>query len=267
MDSNEVQVFEGSAEIRMARSPETVLAEAKLCAKALGRMVEQTKAFTVVGGRKHLHFTAWQTLGTMFRLAPRVKETRLIEADGIRGWECTAEVLHIPSGQIVSTADSMCTNDEANWSVRPKYEWKNGQKTRVGEEAVPLFQLRSMAQTRACAKALRNVISWVVVLAGYEATAAEEMTGNENEGGFDADGNQQQPQRKTESNGGGNGNGGAGTISDNHASRLGGIGHGAGKSKDQIIAVIKHFGFATAKDVTVDKYDALCAEIGRSDAA
>ncbi|MGA2342587.1 MAG: hypothetical protein ABSG29_05290, partial [Steroidobacteraceae bacterium] len=179
MEPNEVIAFEGSTEIRMARAPETVLAEAKLCAKAMGRMVEQTKAFTVVGGRKHLHFTAWQTLGTMFRLVPRVRETRQIEADGVRGWECTAEVLHIPSGQIVSTADSMCTNDEPNWSVRPS---KNG------DQAVPMFQLRSMAQTRACAKALRNVLAWVVVLAGYEATAAEEMTGNETHG-FDADGN------------------------------------------------------------------------------
>src|SRR3990167_510149 len=33
-----------------------------------------------------------------------------------------------------------------------------------------------MAQTRAGAKALRNRLSWVVVLAGYKSTPAEEMT-------------------------------------------------------------------------------------------
>lgn len=38
-----------------------------------------------------------------------------------------------------------------------------------------MFQLRSMAQTRACAKALRNVLAWVVMLAGYKTTPAEEM--------------------------------------------------------------------------------------------
>lgn len=48
-------------------------------------------------------------------------------------------------------------NDETNWRGKP------------------LFQLRSMAQTRACAKALRNVLAFVPVLAGYEATPAEEM--------------------------------------------------------------------------------------------
>src|SRR3990167_3037439 len=36
-----------------------------------------------------------------------------------------------------------------------------------------------MAQTRACAKTLRNILGWVVVLAGYRPTPAEEMTGNE----------------------------------------------------------------------------------------
>ena len=78
MDNNEVIPIEIGAEIRMARSPETVLAEARLCAKALARMVEQTKAFTVVNGRKHLHFVAWQTLGSMFRV------TRLITCRAAR---------------------------------------------------------------------------------------------------------------------------------------------------------------------------------------
>jgi hypothetical protein len=36
-----------------------------------------------------------------------------------------------------------------------------------------------MAQTRACAKALRNVLAWVVVLAGYAPTPAEEMESGE----------------------------------------------------------------------------------------
>jgi hypothetical protein len=47
----------------------------------------------------------------------------------------------------------------------------------VGEVLVPWFQLASMAQTRAGAKALRNAFAWVVVLAGYQPTPAEEMDG------------------------------------------------------------------------------------------
>jgi hypothetical protein len=95
----------------------------------------------------------------------------------------------------------MCLSDEENWGMIPKYEWKDeldangkkiwvegkngkkgyfkGTKVQVGSVAKPLFQLRSMAQTRACAKALRSIFAWVVVLAGYKPTPAEEMTGHE----------------------------------------------------------------------------------------
>src|SRR6185437_14382005 len=58
---------------------------------------------------------------------------------------------------VISSAEAMCLNDEPNWKSKP------------------MFQLKSMAQTRACAKALRNVLAWVVVLAGYAPTPAEEM--------------------------------------------------------------------------------------------
>lgn len=47
----------------------------------------------------------------------------------------------------------------------------------AGSELVPLYQLESMSQTRAQAKALRSRFSWVVVLAGYSPTPAEEMEG------------------------------------------------------------------------------------------
>ena len=51
----------------------------------------------------------------------------------------------------------MCTRDERNWASRDE------------------FTLRSMAQTRASAKALRNVLAWVAVLGGFKPTPVEEM--------------------------------------------------------------------------------------------
>jgi hypothetical protein len=77
---------------------------------------------------------------------------------------------------VISSADAMCLNDEEKWSSRAKYEYVNGVKTKTDEVPVPLFQLRSMAQTRACAKALRNILAWVVVLGGFKPMPAEEMT-------------------------------------------------------------------------------------------
>ena len=219
-----------SLEIRMSRSPETVIAEATLCAKALAKMVEKTQSFTVISGRKHLHFTAWATLGTMFRLTSRVRSTTFLDFGEIKGFESTAEAFHVPSGQVVSVAEAQCTDDEPNWDVRP---------TKNGPQKVPLFQLRSMAQTRACAKALRNVLAWVVVLAGYEATPAEEMTGQESGETQSGSGQYTSPQRngKTSPDD---------PISEAQVKRIYGLMHASGKSIDEVGVIVAAFGYSHA---------------------
>ena len=94
-----------------------------------------------------------------------MKSTRHVEFgegdDKVQGFEAVAEALLVQGNQVISAAEAMCLNDEPNWARKP------------------LFQLKSMSQTRACAKAMRNVLAWVAVLAGYSATPAEEMTGEE----------------------------------------------------------------------------------------
>jgi hypothetical protein len=75
----------------------------------------------------------------------------------VKGAKARAEVVDLRTGQVVGGAEAYCMRDEENWAVKP---W---------------FQLASMAQTRAGAKALRNVLAWVVVLAGYRPTPAEEL--------------------------------------------------------------------------------------------
>jgi hypothetical protein len=86
----------------------------------------------------------------------KVESTKFIEYGAVQGFEARAIAIRA-DGMEISAAEAMCLNDEPNWKSKP------------------LFQLRSMSQTRACAKALRNVLAWVVVLAGYRTTPAEEI--------------------------------------------------------------------------------------------
>src|SRR5262245_38827613 len=164
------------------RPPEIVLEEARRAAVALKNVVDAKPDKVVMGGEVYLEFEDWQTVGKFYNIHPRVAWSRPIDVgDGVRGWEARAEAIHVETGRVVSTAESMCLNDEEKWRARPKYEWhyamKSGgtskedpgrseliweprrdgrgnapKKVRVlvGEEAVPAFQLRSMAQTRAC---------------------------------------------------------------------------------------------------------------------
>lgn len=170
----EIAPYQGS-ELSVARHPDTVLAEASLVAKSVDRLVKsRLDLVQVIGGRKHPRFELLQIVGSMFRVTARVVETRHIAEP--EGWEAVAEAVHVPSGQVLARGEGMCTTDEPSWHIRPKYEWRNGKREKVGEEPVTSHQRRSMAQTRACSKALRLALGWVLGLAGYEATAAEELT-------------------------------------------------------------------------------------------
>ena len=169
----------------LARNPEAVLAEARTAATALQKVLAGKRKPVMMNGEQYLEFEDWQTVGRFYGVTVKVASTTYAEFGGVKGFEARAEVLD-RNGLVISAAEAMCLNDEDKWSTRAKYEWKtiSGQrvKEKVGEEQVPMFQLRSMAQTRACAKALRNVLAWVVVLAGYKPTPAEEMTGTEHGG-------------------------------------------------------------------------------------
>jgi hypothetical protein len=200
MGKGELVVYEGGpTDIAVARPPDVVLEEAHKAAKALMDVMGAKKKKVMMNGEQYLEFEDWQTVGRFYGVTVKVTSTEFIDYGGAKGFLAKASVLR-HDGAEISAAEAMCLNDEEKWSTRTKYEWKevldaNGkmiwepnpdkpgksrpkrEKVKVGEESVPLFQLRSMAQTRACAKALRNVLAWVVVLAGYRPTPAEEIDG------------------------------------------------------------------------------------------
>jgi len=173
---------EGSRDITIARDPVVVLEEAKRAAKALKDVISKKEKKVMMSGEQYLEFEDWQTVARFYGATVKVDSTEFIDCGAAKGFLARASVIR-QDGAVISAAEAMCMNDEEKWSTRSKYEWSgpkdNRVKNKVGEEAVPLFQLRSMAQTRACAKALRNVFAWVVVLAGYAPTPAEDMTGTE----------------------------------------------------------------------------------------
>ena len=196
--SGELAVMEGvSGDIEVRREPAIVLAEAKKAAMALKDVISKKANPVMMNGEQYLEFEDWQTLGKFYGLTVKVVSTAFIDFGGVKGYEARAVVLR-SDGAEISSAEAMCLNDEEKWSSRAKYEWVNGAKTKTGETPVPLFQLRSMAQTRACAKAYRNVLAWVVVLAGYKPTPAEEMTGREEEAKQTGKPPVSQPQAKAE---------------------------------------------------------------------
>jgi hypothetical protein len=187
--TTDVELVNGSnalaLDLSVSRAPAQVLKEAREAAQALRDVVSQKQNPVIFNNEQYLEFEDWMTVARFYGVTVRVRGTGFIKYGDVVGFEAQADAILISSGMVISAAEAMCLNDESKWSTRPKYEWQtvDGKRKRVkvGEEAVPLFQLRSMAQTRACAKALRNVMGWVVVLSGYKPTVAEEMTGDEHD--------------------------------------------------------------------------------------
>jgi len=159
--NNEISVLEPEEfrqrDLAIYREPCEVLAEAKKAADALIGVLSKKKNPVKFGGEQYLEFEDWQTLGKFYGLAVKIANTEPVNLEGVIGFLARAEVVHIATSRVISAAEAMCLNDERNWRGKP------------------LFQLRSMAQTRAGAKAFRNVLAWVVVLAGYKPTPSEEL--------------------------------------------------------------------------------------------
>ena len=168
------------AEVGIFLPPDTILENARTAAKALVSVVSQKKNPVIMNGEQYLEYEDWQTCGQFYGYTVRTGEAVMVEIDGVKGAKAQADLIDIKTGMYLGGAEAYCMRDEERWNTRPKYEWQgegeNRKRVKVGDEVVPWFQLASMAQTRAGAKAFRNRLAWVVVLAGYRPTPAEEMT-------------------------------------------------------------------------------------------
>jgi hypothetical protein len=132
--------------------PVLVAQRASEVADALKDILKRQNLTTNIGGREHVRVEGWQTLGAMLGITPVCVWTRQIP----KGWEARVEARTL-DGRVIGAAEAMCTREERTWKNRDDYA------------------LRSMAQTRATSKALGSPLRFVVTLAGYDGTPAEEI--------------------------------------------------------------------------------------------
>lgn len=236
-------------------SPQQILKQHKEVAELLMEFVEKQKLFQQIGTKKHIYIEAWQFCGHFYGITAKENHTEayIDEVTGAAGFKSTADVLLIAKDQVISSASALCLNNETNWDMRPKYEYENGSRQKVGDVRVPSQQLASMAQTRAMSKALSNVLRFVVVLAGFSTTPAEEMTGDEHD---QRDGSEKRngrdPERKSNKEG---------VISEPQRKRLFAIAKEVGCPGNDTFKIIQQCGFDIAANITKDKYDEVVEKV------
>jgi hypothetical protein len=136
------------------RTPNEVVSQATTIAKQLKLLIKQLKLYTIIRDRAHVHCEGWTTCAAMLGVTPR--EVSCDEqADG--SFVAVVELVRVMDGIVVGRGSGMCGIDESEWRKKPRYA------------------RRSMAVTRATGRACRLSFSWIIKLAGYEETPAEEI--------------------------------------------------------------------------------------------
>jgi hypothetical protein len=139
--------------------PVAVVERASTAATALADVIRTRRLFKHIGTHDYVFVEGWTLLGSMLGVFAEVEWSRVMEG----GWEARA-VARTLGGRTVGAAEAMCTRTEPKWKTSDAYA------------------IRSMAQTRAVSKALRLPLGFIMELAGYSATPAEELTADEQPG-------------------------------------------------------------------------------------
>jgi len=136
------------------KGPAEVVSRASEIATALAKVIKDKRLAVPISGKDYVRVEGWTTLGTMLGVVPREVRADRLE-DG--SYEAEVELVRVSDGMVVGRGSAICGMDEKRWSNADAYA------------------RRSMAITRAAGKAYRLAFSWIMVLAGYESTPAEEM--------------------------------------------------------------------------------------------
>jgi hypothetical protein len=155
--------------------PAEVLIRATGVADVLARVLRtqkdaegKLKLISTISGREHVRVEGWTLCGSMLGVFAIPIWTRKIPDSEGGGWEARVEARTL-SGAVVGAAEAQCMRSENQWSYEPV--GRGGRKLEARDD----YALRSMAQTRATSKALRLPLGFIVTLAGFDATPAEEM--------------------------------------------------------------------------------------------
>ena len=137
-----------------AKGPQDVVAQATSIATTLAAVIDKRRLYSTIQRKRYVRVEGWTTLGAMLGVLPR--EVDVVQ-DGEGGYTATVELIRATDGQVIGRGSAAVGMDEPTWAKRPGYA------------------RRSMAVTRATGKAFRLGFSWIMTLAGYEVTPAEEM--------------------------------------------------------------------------------------------
>ena len=135
-------------------------AQAIEVASILQRFVKEKNLTANIKGKNYPLVEAWAFAGSQLGLYPVVTFVQDLSNEHQVKWMAEVEIYRYSDNMRMSKGIAICSNKEAN-----KRQWDE-------------YAICSMAQTRVTGKAFRNLLSWIMKAAGFEATPADEMDFN-----------------------------------------------------------------------------------------
>ena len=148
-----------------APSPEAAIDQMQRLVKMMHGFVEKadrSKYIANIQGKDYPKVTWWTTIALPLQLIPRIVWTRRLDTEkdsgyAVETWMSRAEVVHTPSGKVVTSGEAICSLAEGRW--------------------IESYAINAMSQTRAIGRAFRGPLAGLAVMAGLEETPAEEKGG------------------------------------------------------------------------------------------
>lgn len=126
-------------------------------ATTLAKLIIEKGLFTPIHGKNYVNVEGWQLAGEMTGIFPRMKSVESLGLGNEIKYRAEVELFDIKTGENRGYGVALCSNKE------------------YSKKSFDEYAIMSMAQTRAVGKAYRLTLGWLLKLAGYEATPAEEM--------------------------------------------------------------------------------------------
>ena len=156
IDTTALQVYDHSEVISKA-DPTAVMQAAEQIVAMVARKCVGPKFISKIQGKDYPKVEWWTTVGAVLGLFPQEEYCKQIidPKHDCLAYEALVTVRR--HGDVVARASAICSTAEKRWATAETYA------------------VRSMAITRATGKAYRLGLSFLAVMAGLEATPAEEM--------------------------------------------------------------------------------------------
>lgn len=152
----------GQALVASEADPAGMVAVATRLADVLADIVEKKRLYATIRGKRYPTVEAWMTIARLDNVVAREPQPPVRHEDGT--WEAFAELVRLSDGMVIGASSALCGDPQDQpWDTRADY------------------QRRAMAQTRATSRAFRQQYSWIMALAGYQPTPAEEMPRDDDE--------------------------------------------------------------------------------------